>query len=202
MLLKGVKPDTHLYNLMLFVIKECGIGDQHLVEQMLTPINPATTRKLFKETDKKIPDSIETLKVVNVSSKSVNDQSTENVLTSMDKVATLEARCDEGTPNDNVLQQPSTWPQLSLPNVLNVNSEFSSVMSVGSISSAVDRFAMVGGMKGFLQDMENHGVKPNQKTFNQILPLIEPEEEQELLVSSLCVRRRRRLSSSSVVRRP
>jgi pentatricopeptide repeat domain-containing protein 1 len=62
-----------------------------------------------------------------------------------------------------------------LPNILNPNEDFSHVISISNVSTPQDRFAMVGGMTGFLSDMKRNGVQCNVKTFDQMLSLISPD---------------------------
>lgn len=220
MLIKRVQPDLKLYNLMLRVIRDCGVGDQNLAKEMLTSINPATTLKFFKKgspdvgrrdkqslrlgTGNQIIKEPESGVDNQVKQSSEYDLESPHVRKYVDQQPTVEEPISSYTSdvvNDSshtghlfdthhehdVAVVPEEWSkqtdddQVKLPNVLNINENFSDILSVDTIASPQDRFAMVGGMKGFLNDMEKNGVKPDIQTFDQMLPLVNPDDELELL---------------------
>lgn len=191
MLIKRVQPDLKLYNLMLRVIRECNVGDQNLVKQLLTPVNPASTLRFFKKTttDVEQQDEMSLKKIKGSRNSSVH---MENVVRNdkcisdgVNNSLVAEQIVDVGVENDIAISSQDsslkTNSHVQLPNVLNINENFSDILAVSTITTPQDRFAMVGGMKGFFKDMEKYGVKPDIQTFDQMLSVVHPEEELELL---------------------
>lgn len=198
MLIKRVQPDLKLYNLMLRVIKDCEISDPKLTKLLLSPINPAATLKLLKgEKSGKTEEYLNKRDILSLP----YTESTDRKGSELDDTFTKSESCsfnlqlnespdtlimrDQESQNSSDIVEESTSnkkvPTVKLPNVLKPNEDFSHIISVNNLSSPHDRFAMVGGMMGYLSDMEKYNVIPNVETFDQMLSLISPEEEQTML---------------------
>lgn len=246
MLLKRIKPNVKMYNLLLRVTKECDIGNPILSQQLLLPINPATTMKLFKgenasnkygseflHVDRKdmdlkqnafnttVPIPLKDTKsqsgdelLASPSNKSVTEQ---QIVVNVDSeiivnsTAKSQLNLDIGdnaevashskdnsdlmfgvvesselvSKNAVVLNTGSsaisTDNIMKLPNILNPKEDLSHVISVRDIKTPETRFMMIGGINGFLSDMERNGVQPDLLTFDQMLSLIPANLEQQLL---------------------
>lgn len=209
LLIKRTKPNIEMYNLMLRVIKECEVGDPVLAQQLLLPINPAATMKLFKkETATREDDSRRKPIGVNKVGEIYLSQSDSKSLpasSSLDSPSIASSSTDvisvtasstnrqqeigsinldssnSNTDRSILVKEDVSIENSCLPNILNPNEDFSHVVSISNVSTPQDRFAMVGGMTGFLSDMKRNGVQCNVKTFDQMLSLISPDCENQLL---------------------
>lgn len=199
-----------MYNLMLRVIKECEVGDPVLAQQLLLPINPAATMKLFKKENTTIKDDsrgkhigvnkVGEISLSSLDSKSLPASSSLNspsiASSSTDVISVTESSTNrqqeigsnnlDSSNTDRSIPVKEDLSDFSvenscLPNILNPNEDFSHVVSISNVSTPQDRFAMVGGMTGFLSDMKRNGVQCNVKTFDQMLSLISPDCENQLL---------------------
>lgn len=61
---------------------------------------------------------------------------------------------------------------MSVPNILNPRGKFQNVMSLNDLDTPTKRLALIGGMPGFLSHMRKDGVKPDIRTFTQLLDVI------------------------------
>lgn len=198
MLIKRVQPDLKLYNLMLRVIKDCEISDPKLTKLLLSPINPAATLKLLKgEKSGKTEEFLHKRDILSLPSTESTDlkgtklddtfpksESCSFNLQLTESPETLKMTNQEGKNSLDIVEVSTLnekVPSVKLPNVLKPNEDFSHIISVSDLSTPCDRFAMVGGMMGYLTDMEKYNVTPNVETFDQMLALISPEEEQTML---------------------
>lgn len=199
-----------MYNLMLRVIKECEVGDPVLAQQLLLPINPAATMKLFKKenatrkddsTGKQIDvNKVDEISLLPLDSKSLPASSSldsPSIASSSTDVISVTASSTnrqqeiggndlDSSNTDRSIPVNEDFSDVSvvnsyLPNILNPNEDFSHVVSISNVSTPQDRFAMVGGMTGFLTDMKRNGVQCDVKTFDQMLSLISPDCENQLL---------------------
>ncbi|VDI31115.1 pentatricopeptide repeat domain-containing protein 1 [Mytilus galloprovincialis] len=198
MLIKRVQPDLKLYNLMLRVMKDCEISDPKLTKLLLSPINPAATLKLLKgEKSGKTEEFLHKRDILSLPSTESTDlkgnklddtfpksESYSFNLQLTESPETLKMTNQEGKNSLDIVEVSTLnekVPSVKLPNVLKPNEDFSHIISVSDLSTPCDRFAMVGGMMGYLTDMEKYNVTPNVETFDQMLALISPEEEQTML---------------------
>lgn len=88
-------------------------------------------------------------------------------------------------PSQNIIQlrKASRANPECLPNLLDINSDFSNVQSLAVIGKPSDRLALLGGADGFLGSMTANDVKPDVKCLSllaEILPGKKQEENQLL----------------------
>ncbi|KAK9502591.1 hypothetical protein O3M35_011337 [Rhynocoris fuscipes] len=69
-----------------------------------------------------------------------------------------------------------------LPCLLSEKPHLGSVIHLKNISKSWHRLMLMGGQGGFIQMMINNGVKPDIKTFNQLLFTIAPDPQEENLL--------------------
>ena len=97
----------------------------------------------------------------------------------------LMTRSHSGTSSKSAsLDRTSTSLTLAdVPNLLDISSDFSNVQSLAKISYPDERLALLGGARGFLENMEAKNVKPDVKSLSllaEILPGKKQEENQLL----------------------
>ncbi|XP_066517752.1 pentatricopeptide repeat-containing protein 1, mitochondrial isoform X2 [Hoplias malabaricus] len=78
-------------------------------------------------------------------------------------------------PVADLLTSPPTSSQKShFPNLLDTSTCCAGVVALGTVSTASDRLALMGGLKGFLRKMANDELKPDIKTLTLLADIMEP----------------------------
>lgn len=144
-------PDIFSFNLLLRVIRDCGIGDVETTDEVIQKICTES-----KDT-KLIPDS----------SKAVQ-QELVNV------------------PEQLPVHAVTEVPDSSMPNLIARHPHLGQLISLKEVAQPEDRLLLVGGMRGLLLEMDSHGVKPDIKTFTEMLEVIPPTlAAEKFLLSSV-----------------
>lgn len=168
MVKSGILPDSKNYTLLLRAARDCGIGDPALASAMLLrPVEPHS-----RETKKRTPLS-----------GSVVD------IDVLERQLFIEShRPDASVTEEGALVQISDRPtqlppakieqNLTSPNLLNVfEGKSVGVVSLGTVESASDRLALIGGAEGFLQNLESRGLRPDLKTLTLLGDTAEPSPQ-------------------------
>ncbi|XP_007260334.3 pentatricopeptide repeat-containing protein 1, mitochondrial [Astyanax mexicanus] len=74
---------------------------------------------------------------------------------------------------DLVSDPPSTSQSSCLPNLLDPSTCHSNVVTLGTVSTASDRLALMGNQEGFLKQMAKDGLSPNIKTITLLADIVE-----------------------------
>ena len=91
-------------------------------------------------------------------------------------------------PHNNLLSDvPVKDNSRSTPNLLERRPNFNNIVAIsGALNNPQDRFLMIGGSTGFFSVLSKHKIKPDVKTFSQILRLIgDSEEDEEALIAQM-----------------
>ncbi|CAG9561050.1 unnamed protein product [Danaus chrysippus] len=70
-------------------------------------------------------------------------------------------------------------PKRYAPNLLSKVVQIDQVLAFQDVSTPQEKFAIIGGQEDFLNEMDVYSIKPDIKTFTQMLPLIENSTEAE-----------------------
>lgn len=62
--------------------------------------------------------------------------------------------------------------EANLPDILDPNENFTSVIQIEAVKNEMDRLALLGGMKGFLQTLKQRKIKPNIVTYTQLSQVV------------------------------
>ena len=151
-----ITPNTHVYNLMLRAVKECGVGDHnHVQDLMIESMSGQEVRQLGERTTKQLPwyEMKFDAKEVQV----LNDE------------------------QQSVLQKSKT--KKTLPNFLlptpSFDNEFIVGLSPQALAQPSGRMALLGDPQGFLFSMQIDKRRPDIKTFSQMLWCVEGTTEAE-----------------------
>lgn len=203
MLGMGIKPDGPNYNILLRAARDCGIGDVTLASKLLLkkekkdslvalqagknrtrqkshsiPLDVNTFESdLFVEThsqqaQKHSTDSPNSPKPENVDSHTHQSHTgIKNNPMTPDHQFALQTLSDS-SPS---ICSPCSDPLTVLPNLLDpATIRQHEVVSLGAVSSASDRLALIGNMKGFLGKMAEHGLQPTLKTLTLLADVVDP----------------------------
>lgn len=161
------KPNIYSYNLMLKCVKDCNIGSKADIEELMLLIQKdvqTMSTSNIKLLDKEVP----ALHTHN--STSSTNQPTE------DKLITNDSPVPVGDNATNLGTYTSIGP---MPNLLSKRPQMHQILDVIEVSTPQQKFTIVGGTNDFLREMKSYSVKPDIKTFTQILYLIEDNIESE-----------------------
>lgn len=149
---RKLMPDAYSFNLMLRCTRDCGVGDIKTMQQMIANIlnQSRSTLKASKIRN-------QTLLIEDKPSKAINDAESggkEDQLVadrSSSEVDEAIEVCDQ------------------MPNFIAKLPHLGSLVSLSEIKSAQDRLLLLGGLSGVCDEIEAAKVRPDVKTFSQLL---------------------------------
>lgn len=192
MLKSREKPNLYSFNLMLKCVKDCNLGTQSDIEELIgilrenigigtKPIEalPSSKEKsLYKHLEQRVPqialltDGSPTVKQnLDACMHALPEVKNESHLVSTENNVQIII--------DSNLSKLSQKDVRTLPNLLSKVVQMQQVLYLQEVHSVQDKFAVVGGQEDFLKEMEVYSVKPDIKIFTQMLPLLDDTEEAE-----------------------
>jgi pentatricopeptide repeat domain-containing protein 1 len=183
-----VTPDIYHYNLLIRAIKECGIGDPLLANQLLHNHIP-TRQSLAVETGLSLSkltsgdSGIDTHSAQDTSIQIEPISNNANKSWWAYKPDTLQTIGESFNQNNSNLNSISVL-DADIPDILTYKGDFSMVSGLLNVDSPQNRLALFGGLPKILINMKRDGVQPDIRTFTQFLDLIPSnvDSEMDLLV--------------------
>ncbi|KAJ8363993.1 hypothetical protein SKAU_G00128240 [Synaphobranchus kaupii] len=209
MLKMGIKPDSYSYNLLLRAARDCGIGDPAVASCLLLRDEEEFAQKVSKgrkgqrakdggphtmdidvfERNLLLEKDTEEQSLVSSLNKEEADKLSKETYIqphlmqnnfSSDIISGLQSvRNEEMAPIESKSLQSSV-AKASFPNLLDQRINMTNVVSLGAVTSASDRLALIGNMEGLLGKMEAGGLKPTIKTLTLLADIIAPGDQSEL----------------------
>ena len=187
MLQRGIKPNIYIYNLLLRISRDCGIGDPEVASRLL--LKPRMDNQM-----KKLPASTKNGKGQRSYQPPVEESKGQTHPEEMIQVTPLEVKASERQvaptymespphESEDALNRSLVHRQEQLPNLLDLSPDFSRVQSLLNVSTPSDRQALLGGATGILDSMKSHGVIPDVKTLTLLmegLPMTSWDEDRLL----------------------
>lgn len=157
------RPDIYSFNLLLRVVRDCGIGDVETTEEVVTSICGEGNIKLLNSGDESImrPEEIAT----------PEDQ--------------LQIEEENHSQDLQPISDLSHIPDSSMPNLIAQKPHLGELIALSEVVNSEDRLMLIGGMRGFINEMENQRVTPDLKTFTELLEVIPPTLTAEKYLMSL-----------------
>uniref|UniRef100_A0A336K072 CSON010148 protein n=1 Tax=Culicoides sonorensis TaxID=179676 RepID=A0A336K072_CULSO len=150
--------DYYSFNLMLRCVRDCGIGDVETTERLIQEIIE------LNKTNKKNKIEAPKKEIITIGETKIEE---DNIV----KVPVTVQTSEESTTGFN------------MPNLLAESPQLGNLLSISEIKRPEERLLLLGGLAGFLQEMDVHKVNPDIKTFTQLVDIIPStlESEKKLL---------------------
>lgn len=184
------KPNIYTFNLMLKCVKDCNLGTKQDIEDLIDTIQTQIQLQSKTKQQLKLNENIRNVfiepknQLLIGPTKSVTEIDTgSDHLPPSSELSVIDNKKDNieielVNKLNTVVTNERTVPNL-LSRVLNLEQ----VTALQEVQTLQDKFAVVGGQDDFLKEMQAYSVKPDIKTFTQMLPLLDniTEAEDKLL---------------------
>ncbi|XP_038206374.1 pentatricopeptide repeat-containing protein 1, mitochondrial [Zerene cesonia] len=190
------KPNIYSFNLMLKCVKDCNLGSKEDIQQMLGAIQENTilnnielNKSLYLEESKEMKllpqyTSINDGPKINLHKENLKSNSNCSPQFEIQKGVSPK---DITMQNDDEVsltfvdnRNLPSIPKQKVPNLLSRTLNLGQVYDLQEVHTVQDKFAIVGGLDDFLQQMESYSVTPDIKTFTQILSVMDDNTEAEI----------------------
>ncbi|KPJ12301.1 Pentatricopeptide repeat-containing protein 1 [Papilio machaon] len=197
------KPNVYTFNLMLKCVKDCNLGSKDDIKTLIEAIQEQVMIDLSRvnriqiESNKNVKcienSILENQKIEKNSIAQTCDESIDN----HEEVDSEDQNFvpSGGTSKEiTILKNQNSITLLpkeynktqsekrTVPNLLSKFLQLNQVLSLQEVETLQEKFAIVGGQEDFLKEMEALSVKPDVKTFTQMLPLIDESRECEIQI--------------------
>lgn len=179
------RPNIYSFNLMLKAVKDCNLGSQADIEDLIGALQDQALINGKKKT-LQIESATPVIERMGnkIDSKIQRELNTQAHILTLDKTPTATPDSKQSNElsiienSNNISMQLVNLPkkhneQRTLPNLLSKVLQMHQVLSLQEVRTLQDKFAVVGGQEDFLKEMEVYSVKPDVKTFTQMLPLLD-----------------------------
>ncbi|CAJ1054055.1 pentatricopeptide repeat-containing protein 1%2C mitochondrial [Xyrichtys novacula] len=177
MLRSGIQPSLQNYNLLLRTARDCGIGDPALATRMLLSPDSKHERQRGKSDPRRKEvidvDLLESQLFIQSDPLSERQQDRRDG----EKEEEEESNSTQLVPVRQTVTLPvdSAADSSSAPNLLDIfEGKRGGVVSLGTVDTASDRLALIGGAEGFLEKMEANGLSPDLRTLTLLADTMEP----------------------------
>lgn len=200
MLTMREKPNVYTFNLMLKCVKDCNLGTKDDIQTLIEAIQDQIMLDLSRVNRLQIES--------NKSVKSIESKKLKNL--NIEKQPTLQTGNESMNPNEEINSEdqnfvpsggtsreltvhnqnmitilPNKYKTMksekrTVPNLLSKFLQLNQVLSLQEVKTLQDKFAIVGGQEDFFKEMDALSVKPDIKTFTQMLPLIDENRDSEI----------------------
>ncbi|XP_075164015.1 pentatricopeptide repeat-containing protein 1, mitochondrial [Haematobia irritans] len=157
MLRQGIQPDYYSFNAVLRCVRDCGFGELESMEEDL--------KTILHDKVAYLPSNRQELKMGENESTSMSDT----------RIATV----NENPSEPNSLHIQTNAIALELPNLLAAQPHLGSMVSLAEVTKPHERFLLLGGLQGFLEQMKSYHITPDIETFTMMLEVIPPTNSAE-----------------------
>ncbi|XP_077304880.1 pentatricopeptide repeat-containing protein 1, mitochondrial [Lithobates pipiens] len=188
MLHLGIKPDIYTYNLILRATRDCGIGKPNEVLDILQNSKDLNLLRLSAgnsqedETTRRTKTKQESNKDFLHARLPLHNGSRDHQSTVTDMSSTGGQKYVENT--SQVAMKPS-FAASNVPNLLDLHLNTDSVVSLTNVHNPYDRFALIGGLEGFIKKMKENNVRPSIKTFTLMAEVMKPDPQSQATLFAL-----------------
>ncbi|KAF7469473.1 pentatricopeptide repeat-containing protein 1, mitochondrial isoform X1 [Marmota monax] len=189
MLSLGLKPTQHGYNLLLGAARDCGLGDPEVASRLLLRPREETVllqppgRQQAGRRGSSVIDGVMTRVHVEALERELflePSQAVEGLPEPREALVPSKAQSEVETkaePDHTAALTPVALKPSPLEleiNLLTLETVSPAVVSFGTVITPADRLALIGGLEGFLGQMEKHGLQPDIKTLTLLAEVVKP----------------------------
>ncbi|XP_067671825.1 pentatricopeptide repeat-containing protein 1, mitochondrial-like [Haliotis asinina] len=195
-----VSPDLPLYNLLLRSVRDCGAGDNDFSDLLLPgqqEINKFTpqSHEMLTGNSTRLGKSVEYEALGDTGDRNSRSGERGNeAVPNLEQNAQDSKDCDSNVQQfegDSLVPANRQWWEVSTvysntanlaeaPNLLRTDCKLDNVISIKQLKFPDERLAVIGGMHGILDAMAADGVKPDVRTFSQLIELGPPTAMAEM----------------------
>lgn len=189
MLAKGMQPDYYSFKSMIRCVRDCGFGTiesmQQLFQEILkkSPLLIEERSKYFSSLSTPTASgSRESNPFVN-GPQSIESDRTNPFASSPDVSTSLVQSSVDASELTTERDQESS-SALTMPNLLSAEPTLGSLISLSEVQKPHERFILLGGLSGFLEQMKQRNITPDIEMFTSLLEVIPPTRtaEKQLLM--------------------
>ncbi|XP_045849184.1 pentatricopeptide repeat-containing protein 1, mitochondrial isoform X2 [Meles meles] len=196
MLSLGLQPSQHGYNLLLGAARDCGLGDPEVASALLLRPREETVMlqplargfRARRRARARVGNGVSVKLHVEALERQLFLESS-RVLESLPEPreapdpSKAQPEVETNTEPDHKVALTSLAPEPSPcgleANLLTLGAVPPGVVSFGTVTTPADRLALMGGLEGFLDKMEEHGLRPNIKTLTLLAEVVAPGSPSE-----------------------
>lgn len=154
---RNLKPDIYSFNLILRCVRDCSIGDFETMQQVIATILLQSKENLARKAEKRASKKkVQLSDGMNANEKDI-------------------------AKNNNQIEISENKEDLQdiTPNLLSDTPHLGNLIELKHIRDSGDRLLLLGGISGFISEMEKAEVVPDIKTFTQLMDVIPSTEAAE-----------------------
>ncbi|KPI91715.1 Pentatricopeptide repeat-containing protein 1 [Papilio xuthus] len=193
------KPNVYTFNLMLKCVKDCNLGSKEDIKTLIEAIQDQVIFDLSRVNKIQIElnKNVKYIERPNLEKQNIGKQSIAQTCDESIDTKEIDSEDENFVPSGGTSKEITVQNQNSItllpkeykktqnekrmvPNLLSKLLQLNQVLSLQEVETLQDKFAIVGGQEDFLKEMEALSVKPDIKTFTQMLPLIDESRDCEL----------------------
>lgn len=163
---RKLAPDVFSFNLMIRCTRDCHIGDLHEMKKVIATILESSKALHKLKMNKKEKE----IQLIEDKPSTPINANVENDLPDTENIEPKSSVTDELHTNE-VCDQ--------MPNLLSKLPHLGSIVRLSMVNTSGDRFKLLGGLTAFIDEMEKAKVRPNVKTFSQLLDVIDSTRDAE-----------------------
>ncbi|CAH1987393.1 unnamed protein product [Acanthoscelides obtectus] len=162
---RKIKPNIFTYNLMLRSIRECGIGDVEVTQDVINKL--VSNNTLLQGEDQKLLTS-------GTTQIEGGDNHHQQALSIEDAISIVENNIEPATESNanDIKTIQMKIDTMIRPNLMASQPHLGNIISLAEVKKPEERLLLVGGFKDFLANMKEHNCQPDIKTFSLLLDVI------------------------------
>lgn len=176
MLHRRMQPDVFSFNLMLRCVRDCGIGDletmQEVIQRILAESRAARDEAVPLRLEANEADNVLQIERGHIDGAVAGVDETTERRVGGDEAALVDTTATRSETVRSAASAPRPDDHLNAPNLLSVRPHLGRLVALAEVRKPEDRLLLLGGMSGFLQEMQHSNATPDIKTYTQLVEVL------------------------------